>query len=138
MPIGAFPIAKARDNGMRPAEQIIVSLCGWRPGIANPQVLVTGPNHCWDFMAGLEALVFVQPGAKYLAPTLRALAEPCETLSLWDVERRQGLDVWPVWKGLNVPEVRKTLLSERRGAIFLRWESYPWSMPENARFGGMA
>jgi hypothetical protein len=133
-PLGGHEIARARDNGMRPAHAVIVSLCGWHERESNPQVVATGPNHDWAFLAGLGVFVFVNKDSEHVQRTLRALARPCERIDVWDVGTKRGMTIWPIWKGVNVPEVHYCPLEDRRDAIFLRWGRLTWLPSENRRF----
>lgn len=139
MPTGAFAIAQARDNGMRPADPVIVSLVGMLPEESNPVVVVHEKRHDWRFMLGLKCYVFVNPASQFVQETLLALARNVECMWLWDVERKRGMDLWPIWRGLNVPEVHGyCALEERRDAIFERWSSVRWLCIDNQRFEGTA
>lgn len=133
LPAGASEIVKARERGLRPAASVVVSLCG-RVGFGNPQVRVFAPSHDWSFMAGLDAIVCVNPASKFVRETLDGLARPVERMLVWDVERQVGMDLWPVWKGVNVPELHTIPLSDRRDAVFVRWQTIRWLPSENRQF----
>lgn len=122
IPRGAHAILKAREAGQRPALPVIVSLVGPLSEMANPVVEVQGPAHDWRALAGLECYVYVTRASQYVQETLRGLARVAAAIWLWDVEAKRGLDLWPVWKGVNVPEVPGFLSVEsRREAVFLRF-----------------
>lgn len=127
LPAGAFDIAQARDNGMRPADPVIVSLVG-RVAERNPQVLVTRADHDWRFMADLEALVYLRRGAKFAQATLRGLAGIAARVSLWDVEEKRGVDLVPVWQ-LSDGRLKGHEYRGRptiRPAKFSRWDVEAW------------
>lgn len=137
LPAGAFDIARARDNGMRPAHAVIVSLCGRRDEFqANPQVVVTRPNHDWRFMLGLDAIVCVDRKAQQFAPkVLHDLARVVDrSIELWDVEAARGMSLYPVWRGADKRELFDVRLKNRDGLPLARWERYRWSDAENHWF----
>lgn len=135
LPHGAEPIAVARDNGQRPADPVVVSLCGRLSGFSNPQVFPYAPNHDWSFMVGLEAIVCVKPSSPHVQRILRALAVPCESpIALWDVDAQRGMDLWPIWVGVQLPEIHIAPLEDRRSAIFKRWGFSRWMPRENRAF----
>lgn len=133
LPAGAEEIVRARENGKRPEHSVVVSLCG-RMDFANPQVRVFAPKHDWAFMAGLDAIVTVKPSSPFVKETLAGLARPAEHILVWDVERQAGMDVWPVWRGVNVPELHGLPLEDRKRAVFARWERVRWLPGENKRW----
>lgn len=135
LPIGAEEITRVRAQGKRPADAVVVTLCGWRREFRNPQVLATRADHAWSFLAGLDVIVCVTRESKNVRSTLRAIATWAESpIALWDPEAQQGADIWPVWKGANVPEIHLAPLKARREAIFVRWAKSTWLPSENRRF----
>lgn len=133
LPPGARDIALARDNGQRPADPIVVSLCG-RQDVGNPPVLVVAADHDWRFMAGLQAFVFVKAGVRYVRETLRGLAVPAESIDLWDVDKQQGMTLRPIWdvKGKEWPY--RLDLDQRATYRFIRWLEQPWTALDNRTF----
>jgi hypothetical protein len=135
LPRGAHEIAQARANGMRPELPVIVSMVGALPHEANPTVHADGPNYDWRFLAELDVFVFVSPQSQSVQALLKAIAHQTERIFLWDVVARRGMDLWPIWKGVNVPEVHGTSnLADRRRAILARWGQFRWWPAENERF----
>ena len=124
LPRGAAEIAEARANGMKPAHPVVVNF-GDRLPWHYPQVFPWRLGHDWSFMVGLEAMVCVSGPNPLLASTLRALAEPCAWISIYDPKAVKGMDIWPVWRGLK-EDLHILPLEERRGAIFLRWAYAHW------------
>jgi hypothetical protein len=131
LPLGAAAIAQARKKGRRPADPVVVSLCG-RVGWPNPSVQVS-ERHDWTFLADLDAIVCVKPDSKLVTETLRDMAPYPRSIVLWDVERKAGMDLWPVWLGKNVREVTGHG-PDYRGARLLRWARITWLPLENRRF----
>lgn len=125
LPRGAVEIVEARANGMKPADPIVVNF-GDRLPWRYPQVFPWRSDHDWAFMAGLEAMVCVSGPHPLLQSTLRALARPCEVISLYDPKAVLGMDIWPVWKGVATPEIHVVPLADRRDAIFVRWAFARW------------
>lgn len=125
LPRGAQEIVDARVNGMKPADPIVVNL-GERLPWKYPQVFPWRSDHDWDFMAGLEAMVCVSGQHPLLRSTLRGLAKPCEVISLYDPKAVRGMDLWPVWKGVNTPEIHVAAIEDRRDAVFVRWAHAHW------------
>lgn len=133
LPTGAAEILRARENGKRPDTPIAVSLCG-PLGWANPTVYVNQAKHDWVFAMDLDVIVVVKPAASFVQQTLSGLARFARSVALWDLERGRGMDLWPVWKGVNVPELHEVSLEDRRRAVFVRWARVAWLPGENRRF----
>jgi hypothetical protein len=135
LPIGGAAILEARQNGKAPADAVVVSLCGRRDDFANPQVIVMASNHEWGFLAGLDVIVCVEPKAKFVRATMAALARvTVEPLSVWDVQARRGMTVWPVWRAADGGEAHRAPPAQLRSATFIRWARMTWLPAENRRF----
>lgn len=135
LPIGGAAILDARRNGKAPADAVVVSLCGRQDDFANPQVFPIASNHEWGFLAGLDVIVCVEPKAKFVRPTMAALARvTVEPLTVWDVKAKRGMTVWPVWRAVDGGESHTAAPSQLRSAKFIRWARVTWLPGENRRF----
>lgn len=111
LPRNAWPIARARAEGMRPAGMVVVSLVGDVPWPETTVYAEPGKRYDWRFLAGLPVAIVVRPGIE----ALRTIAEIFDlTVPLrggypWlvDIERRQlssvvessPLKLWPTKRG---------------------------------------
>lgn len=140
LPQGAKAILDARRHGRRPALPLVVSLCGRRDDVSNPQVLAWQAGHDWRFAAGLDCFVFTRPATKDLAQRiLLELARVVKSLALWDIETKRGMDLWPIWRGVHRSELHHQLtIEEAANAIFVRWGRLTWLPGQNLRFAGEA
>lgn len=112
---------------MRPALPVIVSLVGPLPEYENPVVEVEGPSYDWRALVDLQCYVYVTRSSQYVKETLLALARIAAAIWLWDVEAKRGLDLWPVWAGVYVPEVAGFYLpvKVRENAVLVRFGKCP-------------
>lgn len=90
-PTGAAPILQARINGKRPADMLIVSMVG-RVQEANPVILADGND--WRFVEGLKVCVFAKRGKPFRELCKQIAYCGPAWLGLWDVENREGADVY--------------------------------------------
>lgn len=94
MPYGAPPILKARREGKRPADMILISMIGALPGELNPVVIADKPiSYDWDWIRGLTACFWTTPKgymAKHVLDCSKALPS---RLFLWDCANEKGYDL---------------------------------------------
>lgn len=125
LPYGADEIMRARENGMAPADPIIVSCVG-KLDEANPVVIPNDARHDWRFLAGLEVFVFVGRGARFVKETLQGIAPYArEDIALWDRDQQRGMNTLAVWDYDSKTWKRKRLTG---------WAYLTWSEHENRRF----
>lgn len=111
LPRNAWPIAKARAEGLRPAGMVVVSLVGDTPWPETTVYADPGKRYDWGFLTGLPTAIVVRPGMDAM-PTIRAVFEASLPFGagypwLVDVERQQlssvvevaPLKLWPTSRG---------------------------------------
>jgi hypothetical protein len=94
MPHGAMPILKARQQGKRPADMVIVSMIGQLTDETNPLVIADKDiKYRWEWSRGLVVCFFASADT-YLARHILdcAKASPCE-MYLWDCVGEKGYDI---------------------------------------------
>jgi hypothetical protein len=106
IPKGAEPIIRARQNGLRPDELIIVSPVG-QVGEANHTVYVNpDAEYDWRWAVGLDVCVYLKPGVAWqkLVSSI-AKARP-RWLGIYDMARFEGATVYllPAAADLNKPK----------------------------------
>lgn len=87
-------------------------------------------------MAGLEAIVCVNSSSRFVDETLHGLARFADYIAVWDVDRKLGMDLWPIWvarNGGDAPCVSFDL-QDRSKFTFKRWGKVTWLPGENKRF----
>ncbi len=137
LPRGAEEIAKLRESGKRPEDQVVVSLCGELQDFPNPQVFVSCQEHDWRFLGGLPVIICVNQEwlSDDVQRTAMALARVAYyRMAVWNVDTHRGLTVWPVWRALAGNETHWTFPEHLCDAEFVRWAKVTWSAGENARF----
>ncbi len=91
IPQGAWPIAQARQQSLKPADGILVSFVGPTPWDAHHVFPESGKRYDWSWAAGLEIHVVVKPGID-ATDAINSLYDPFNTqtlLGLIDIERKQ-------------------------------------------------
>jgi hypothetical protein len=125
---GAERIAAARKAGKKPADMVIVSMCGLLDE-RNPQVLVNWKDdYEWWWVRGLQIAVHTKAGAPWKKTLMAIAAHRPAKLLVWDVERHQGADVY------RLPTL--TSLEAAKSSADWRWELdlLPWLPFENANY----
>jgi hypothetical protein len=90
LPQGAWPIAKARQQGLKPADGILVSFVGPTPWDAHHVFAESGKSYDWSWAVGLEIHIVLEPGVD-AQDAINHLYDPFNTtlLGLIDIERKQ-------------------------------------------------
>lgn len=94
IPTNAKAIIKARMQGFKPAEMIMVSLIG-KISHQNHTVLAD-PNlvYDWRWLKDLDVCVFISPECNWRAATLAIRKAMPRYMWLWDVASRRGATVY--------------------------------------------
>lgn len=94
MPYGALPILKAREQGKRPADMVLISMIGPLSGELNPVVVADqSVSYDWRWIRGLVACFWTTPKgyvAKHIIDASKSLPA---RLSLWDHANEKGYDI---------------------------------------------
>lgn len=106
MPYGAMPILKARKQGKRPADMILISMIGDLSGEANPFVIADkDKTHDWEWARGLPVCFWASPkgyAAKHILDCSKARPS---AMYLWDCKNKKGYDihVFPTVESIDRP-----------------------------------
>lgn len=114
IPQGAWSIAQARQQCLRPADGILVSFVGPTPWDAHHVFPESGKRYDWSWAEGLEIQIVLKPGID-ATDAINNLFDPMNKtlLRLIDIERKQVSDVcallpkpvlWPRHIGDYFPE----------------------------------
>lgn len=94
IPQGAMPIIKARLQGKKPADLVLVSMIGALPDEANPVVIADKPiAYDWQWMRGLCACFWASPKGYIRQHILEAAKTRPTALYLWDCVNQKGYDL---------------------------------------------
>lgn len=94
MPSGAMPILKARKQGKRPAEMVLVSMVGDLPEEANPYVIAAQDiAYDWGWIKGLTVCFWVSPKGYIAKHVLECFKASPSEVYLWDCENKRGYDI---------------------------------------------
>jgi len=106
IPYGAMPILKAREQGKRPADMVLISMVGPLPGELNPVVLADKAiSYDWRWIRGLTACFWATPDTYRAAHILDAFKALPACLYLWNHVSEKGYDlaVWPTIESIDRP-----------------------------------
>ena len=129
---GAWEIVEARRRGERPELPVIVSFVGGVRTL-NPVVRAEPGVDEWGYLADLVVFVFVRPATVLDKGYLLGIVREAREVDVWDVERRQGFTVHPVWEHALHRELGFDL-EVRRVAKLARFQPLWWPACENERF----
>lgn len=90
LPPGAHPIAQARQQGLKPDGDVIVSFVGLTPWLAPHVFPKTGIQYDWDWSEELPLVIVMKPGID-ASDAIRGCywpANPRQLLTLIDIESR--------------------------------------------------
>jgi len=94
MPYGAMPILKAREQGKRPADMILISMIGPLPREINPVVVADRPvSYDWRWARGLVACFWTSPKGYMAKHGIDAATALPARLHLWDCANEKGYDI---------------------------------------------
>jgi hypothetical protein len=126
LPNGAAPILKARLEGSKPAEMLIVSLIGRIEDTNHTIYANAAAEYDWRFLRGLKVCVYVNNGCKF-AETMKAIAK-CrpEYLGLYNVDQFAGAHAYYLPR---VEDIEKPKSQWRHVLDFL-----PWTKWQNEEF----
>ncbi len=109
MPYGAIPILKARQQGKKPADMVLVSMIGALPAEANPVVIADKAlAYDWEWMRGLNACFWASPKGYIAKHILEAAKARPAAMYLWDCANEKGYDlsVLPSIESIELPQLQ--------------------------------
>jgi hypothetical protein len=107
IPYGAVPILKARQQGKRPADMVLVSMVGPLPNELNPVVIADKDvSYDWEWIRGLTACFWASPEGYIAKHILDCSKARPSRLYLWDYANEKGYDisVLPLVESIGRPQ----------------------------------
>lgn len=115
---GARQIVDARMKGLKPADLIIVSLIGPTDDLNTTVYARPNTAYDWRWTAGLDIALYANQKTVW-EPTAKAIAlRKPKTLTLWDVERFEGAEVYTL---PMVEDIEKPQETWRHALHFIPW-----------------
>lgn len=133
MASNAATIASLREQGKQPASWVLVSYVGRIAKEDDGFTVYAMPDreYDWRWVVGLDLIAFVKRGQS-AAQQLKAIRnERPKSLSVWDVERKTGAQVY-----LDYPADHAELIRKARNKT-LNIELMPWFGWQTREFVGM-
>ena len=126
IPNGAQKVIDARKRGFKPAEMLIISLCGTVNELNHTIYANPDADYDWRWMIGLKACIFVKSGVKWRKQTMDIARANPDWLGFYDVDRFEGAEVWA---GPFVDDIEKPSSQWRWKLNFI-----PWMPSQNREF----
>ncbi|HVM93469.1 MAG TPA: hypothetical protein VMT67_11690 [Terriglobales bacterium] len=134
MAANASQIAALREQGKQPAVWVLVSFIGRIENQDNGFTVYARPEveYDWRWTIGLDLIAFARRGQS-IASQLKAIRnEQPKSLSLWDVDRKTGAQVYFDYP-MDVAELLRRTRSKSLNIELLPW--FAWQTREFVKMG---
>jgi hypothetical protein len=134
MAANAAQIAALREQGKQPALWVLVSFIGRIENEDNGFTVYARPDrdYDWRWAIGLDLIAFARQGQP-VAAQLKSIRNECpKSLSLWDVDRKTGAQVYFDFPA-NATEATRKARAKSLGIELLPW--FAWQTREFTRMG---
>jgi len=134
MATNASQIAALREQGKQPAAWVLVSFIGRVENEDNGFTVYARPevDYDWRWVVGLDLIAFVRCGQSVAAQLKAIRNERPKTLSLWDVDRKTGAQVYFDYP-MDTPELLRKARGKSLNIELLPW--FAWQTREFVRVG---